>query len=320
MITINEKQKMRIIESMFQKKTGINPRQIRQNMKLESKLNMLPFWCGNKTKHKKNPDTYQLDYCCVNHVIGLPNHISKGISPLTPYQIDFYDQITKNRKKAKSGNKIHLNKARQIGMTDIVLRIILFESLHSYAGKNIVIMAGNTGSLAREDLRRLYDMYKPIKDIVLSYKENQIKLHNGTVITAYSASEESATGRTFIACVFLDEASKWKLVDDEPVINSILPIVETNKSDLFLVSTPKGQVKSFYKIWKDPKDFKKIEYDIYKTQGNLYTKKEIEHILKTFPGDVNQEFLCKFTISDATIFGDVTQYMKDDKDEWTVNL
>ncbi len=166
------------------------------------------------------------------------------------------------------------------------------------------IIAATNGSLAKKDLRRLARLYKSIPVVVEQWiKNNTIRLVNGTVIEAFSASEEALTGDTKYKCIFMDEAAKWKLVDDSPVFNSILPIVRTNGADLLLVSTPKGPVKMFYQIEEDPQDFELHEYDIWNAKGNLYSEEEINKMLESSTEDPEQEYLCKYKVGKSAIFG-----------------
>ena len=278
------------------------------------KLEKIPQWCGDDTKHINNPK-YQGDYCCINHVIGLPKHRLTGQpTPLAPYQIDFL----KKTERRKPGHKMyHLNKGRQMGFTEIVLRKILYECFHAYKGRKVGIIAATTGALARKDLQRLYNLFKQIPEVLDGKLTNNcIKLKNGTIIEAFSAHEESMTGDTNYACVFMDEAAKWRLQDDKPVINSIFPIVRSNGSDLFLVSTPKGPIKTFYHIHKEPGEFIKLFYDIWATEGNLYTRPEIEKMIRDSTEDPNQEYLGKFVIGKSSIFGLISDENREDYDEW----
>ena len=119
----------------------------------------------------------------------------------------------------------------------------------------------------------------------------------------------------------MDESAKWKLVDDTPVFNSVMPIVRMNGADLFLVSTPKGPLKMFYKIHKDPQDFVMLVYDIWRAEGTIYTREQIIIMLKTTKEDPNQEYLCKFTIGRDSILGAISDEDRDDAvTEWDVGL
>jgi len=213
-----------------------------------------------------------------------------------------------------------------MGFTEIVLRKILYECLHAYEGRNVGIIAGTNGLLALENLKRLHNLCKKIPYIVRDYRKKVLELTNNTIIRAFPASEEAVTGHTNYGALFMDESAKWRMVDDDPVFNSVMPIVRTNGSDLFLVSTPKGPVKNFYKIHKNPKNFLKMKYDIWETLGNMHTREEIESLLKNSTEDPAQEYLCQFTLGRDSIFGLIDdKYRSDevvewDADDWDVML
>lgn len=298
-----------------------------EGLLLCKELSTLQFWCGDNTLHKINPD-YQDNGCCLTHMVGLPKHgATKEEMPLTPYQVEFFEKIDgivqftpENQKaqKVKDGidwlrkyHLFHVNKGRQMGFTEIVLRIIQFYCFSRYAGSNIAIQAGTTGVLAQKDLRRFARLFKPIPSVVQQWIKSTkegvcIKLVNETVVYAYPASEEAITGDTNYKCIFQDESAKWKMINDQPVFDSIMPIIRSNGADLFLISTPKKPQKTFYHIHKEPGEFVKLEYNIWRTEGNLYTTEEIEKKLATTTEDPNQEYLCKFTIGKDSILGIVT--------------
>ncbi len=319
---LSEAKKAGFVVDTVQQDTSIN-----SGLKLCEYLATLPFWCEDNTLHIDNPD-YRENGCCLTHTIGLPRHpATKQEMPLTPYQVEFFNKIDstvqftpENQKEQKVKDEIdwlrkchlfHINKGRQMGFTEIVLRIIQFYCFSRYAGSNIAIQAGTTGVLAQKDLRRFARLFKSIPSVVeqwiKSTKEGVcIKLVNETTTYGYPASEEAITGDTNYKCIFQDESAKWKMVDDQPVFNSIMPIIRSNGSDLFLVSTPKKPQKTFYHIHKNPDDFIKMKYDIWRTEGNLYTTEEIEEKLATKTEDPNQEYLCFFTIGKDSILGVVT--------------
>jgi len=303
-------------------------------IELCKELSKLPFTCGNDTLHLEKPDTYQDEGCCLTHTVGLPRHPATDEEmTLTPFQVDFVIKIIKAtaaptlkqyKKKFKEAlneykrlaHKFHINKGRQMGFTEIVLRLIQFFCFSRYAGRNVGIIAATTGKLAKKDLRRFARLFRNIPSTVKTWvKGTTMELVNHTIIEAFSASEEALTGDTKYACIFMDESAKWTLVDDTPVFNSVLPIVRTNGSDFFLVSTPKGPVKMFYEIHKNPEDFIKFEYFIEETIGNLYTQEQVDNMLSTSKEDPDQEYHGKFKAGRDSIFGEVTD--EDRGTNWT---
>lgn len=291
-------------------------------------LSTLPFWCGNNTLHKENPDYKHTAKCCTTHIIGLPRHSTTNEEmELTPYQVDFANKVIHGREKfgdkttqLKKSFKMHIKKGRQMGFTEIVLRLILHFSFSRYAGANVAIIAATNGALANEDLRRLAVLYKSIPSVVEQWIKNRVlRIVNGCIIEAFSASEEAMTGRTNYKCVLMDESAKWKLVKDTPVFSSIIPIVDTNGADLYLVSTPKGPVKEFYDIdmTHDENDFTFFVYDIWQAKDNLYSEEKIRDLLNSSTGDPDQEYLCIYTSGEDSIFGVVSKEDQQGKKEWS---
>ena len=298
---------------------------------LNDKLSHLQFWCGNNELHIQKPDTYKAEYCCFTHVVGLPTHPATNLPlPLTPYQIECYNAIAKKVAKpdgvdpvdwSRESHMFHILKGRQMGFTEIILRIIQYFCFTRYMGKNVGIIAATNGDLAKKDLRRFYKLFGNIKGTInVGMKNKKIVLTNDCVIEAFPASEEALTGDTNYAAIFMDESAKWKNLDDRPIFNSIMPIVRSNGADLFLVSTPKSPIKMFYKIYRDPQDFIKLEYDIWRSEGNLYIKSQILNMLASSKEDPSQEYLCKFTHGESAIFG---KYVEENRGtnwkEWDVD-
>jgi len=302
-------------------------------LELCKQLAQLPFWCEDNTLHQENPD-YQKNGCCLTHTVGLPRHPATNEEmPLTPYQVEFCKKVIKITKlphTAKTEEKLqkliiefkrlhhffHLNKGRQMGFTEIVLRLIQFFCFSRYAGSNVGIIAGNNGDLAKKDLRRFARLFKNIRPVILHWIKIQesrhlsvIELVNGTIIEAFKANEEAMTGDTRYKCIFMDEAAKWRLVDDVPVFNSVEPIVRAAGGDLFLVSTPKGPTKTFYKIWKNKEstEYYKFQYNIWHTEGNLFTKKQIDTMLNSISLNPKQEYLTQFIPGKGAVMAPVLE-------------
>ena len=315
----------KIIETNTSDETELDP------TKLYKKLQSLPLWCYDDTKHEGNPD-YHLDYCCLTHTVGLPQHpATMKPMPLTPFQVDFCEKVIKSVSQPENMSEddwlrlhhmFHILKGRQMGFTEIVLRLIQYFCFNRYAGKNIGIMAATNGSLAAKDLRRFARLFNNIKGITRGkIRARKLELINDCIVEAFSATEEAITGDTKYACIYMDESAKWRLVDDTPVFNSVMPIVRSNGADLYLVSTGKGPIKMFYKIYKDPQEFIMFEYDIYHAVGNLYTKEQVDNMIATSKEDPDQEYLCKFTIGRDSILGAVKDADRSDNvTEWEAPL
>lgn len=311
-----------IIQSTSVDSNSLSPQEILAKMK------HLPFWCGDNEKHKTNPEYYN-DFCCTQHVAGLPVHPALHIEmPPTPFQLEFVNTIIKAVTKPEEIDQeewdrlehmFHILKGRQMGFTEFILRLIFHFCFTRYApDSNIAIIAAVNGNLARKNLRRFMKLFTHIRSVIPNgIKSNTVELPNGITVEAFPASEEAITGLTKFAAIFPDESAKWRLVDDSPVFNSILPIVRSNGADLFLVSTFKGPIKTFYKIWrdKDP-DYLFLEYTIERAIGNLYTKEQVDNMMNASTEDPQQEYMCIPTSGRDSIFGTVTIQDKQGMDEW----
>ena len=233
---------------------------------------------------------------------------------LTPYQLEFKDKSDKNPK-----SKFHVNKPRQSGFSEIILRIFQERSFKQYSTKSIKYVVGTRELTTKKMIRRLKDLYRKIPDIV---ENNADKLHfelkDGTTFEGLPASTEAITGDTKIAAVAMDEAAKWNKIEDREVLNAYIPIINTNKADLFMFSTPKGPRGFFYNIDEGNdrvNDYVKFRYDIWSTEGNLYSREDIEKFLADSTMDVDQEYLNKYTTGRDSIWGEVTESHRDDEEE-----
>jgi len=302
-------------------------------IELCNKLSHLPFCCDDDTLHKRNPDYTHTAECCVTHIVGLPRHPATNEEMfLTPFQLDLVNKILKNKYDIIHDKKVtkkllerllrqyffyHLNKGRQMGFTEIMLRLIQFLCFSLYAGSNIGIMAATNGNLARKDLRRFARLFLNIKPVVKQWiKSGTFELVNNTRIEAFAASEEAITGDTKYKAILMDEAAKWRTINDTPVFNSVEPIIRASGGDLYLISTPKGPLKMFYKITKTDNEYIQFVYDIWHTEGNLYTREQILQMLASVTGDPNQEYLCVFSIGEDSIFGQVSKEDMQGEKEW----
>ena len=66
----------------------------------------------------------------------------------------------------------------------------------------------------------------------------------------------------------------------------------------------------FYHIHEEPGGFICYKYDINEKRGNLYTEKDIQTLLSSTDIDTEQEYLCKLTTDQVSIFGTVTDAEK----------
>jgi len=250
----------------------------------------LPFYCG------VHPESN----CCFTHKIGLPKHPDTLVpTPIAPYQLEFIDTISNTNHR-----EFHVNKSRQIGFTEIMLRILQYRGFNKYKGKLNIIIAGTREKTTKHIFGRFVALYDNIPQEIERKEGNLgLRLRDGTEFIGLPASPEAITGLTKIGAIFVDEAAKFNLIDDQPVMNAVKPIVDINRSDLFLISTPKGRRGFFYNIDIEENSFLKLKYNIWHGVPWIYTKERAEEMLKDPTVDGEQEYLNQYTTSRSSIFG-----------------
>lgn len=256
------------------------------------------------------------DFIKFNDMIGLPRHPST-LEPtaLMNYQKNFFKTIDNT-----DAHKFHINKSRQIGFTELILRILAFRSFGKYAGGNIIIIAGTREQTAKAIMQRFKNLFYNISHEIVNQSDISLELKNGTIIKAYPSNSDSIRGLTKISAIFLDEAAHFNLIDDSKVMDSIEPIVSTNQSDLFMISTPNGPRGFFYDIDTSENDFLKFTYNIYEAVGTIYTKEQAKNMLADTVHDTDQEFLNKFTTGRDSIWGEVTPAHRTNEEEMELDV
>lgn len=266
------------------------------------------FWC--KKIHSDTTD------CCFSHRVGMPLHPAT-LQPMQymSHQIEFVDYVTKDKRQ----KKIHVNKSRQIGFTEIVLRAIQYLCFNKYAGGKVMIIAGTREKTSKKIMQRFKQLFDNIPEYVESTTDLVTELTNGTTIEALPSSSEAIRGDTKINCVFIDEAAFFNRIDDSIVMDAVRPIIMTNKSDFFVISTPNGPQGFFYEIEKSrTTDYYMMKPNIWNAVGVIYTKEEAEAELQRTDVDTEQEYLNQYTTGRDSIFGKITTEDEDSEvEEWT---
>ena len=256
------------------------------------------------------------DFLLFNDMIGLPRHPST-LEPtaLMNYQKAFFKTIDHT-----DYHKFHVNKSRQIGFTELILRILAFRCFNKYAGGNIIIISGTRELTAKAIMQRFKNLFYNISHEIVNQSDISLELKNGTIIKAYPSNSDSIRGLTKISAIFLDEAAHFNLIDDSKVLDSIEPIVSTNQSDLFMISTPNGPRGFFYDIDTGDNDYLTFTYNIYEAVGTIYTKEQAKNMLADTVHDTDQEFLNKFTTGRDSIWGEVTPAHRTNEEEMELDV
>ena len=240
-----------------------------------------------------------------NELIGLPKHpATLEPMPLMKWQNDWQFTVWKVRNRWK---KFHCRKGRQMGFTELMMRLFAYGGFNIYQKKKQFLVAGTREKTAKKNMVKLRALFNNIENQILDNGTDLwFKLKNGTEYEAIPATG-AIRGDTKIGAVGLDEAAHFKIIDDFPVLDAIVPIVESNESDLFLWSTPNGKARMFYHLDKGERsdnDYFKVEFPIWLTEGGLYSKEKILSMLAKKDVDVDQEYLCQYTTQRDSLFGD----------------
>ena len=262
----------------------------------DAKLKALAYSTTHQVKMKMSWKNF-------NEMIGLPKHpVTLEPQPLMKYQNDWQETVWKVRSRWK---KYHVKKGRQMGFTDVMMRIFAFGGFDYYMGKKVLNVAGTREKTAKKNHAKLRYLFNNIENqIADNGTDLYFKLKNGTEYEALPANG-AVRGDSKIAAIGLDEAAHFKIVDDFPILNAFVPIAESNESDFFLWSTPNGKARMFYHLDEGDlsnNDYFKVSFPLPLTEGGLYTKEKIAEMLNKKDVDVAQEYLCQYTTVRDAIF------------------
>jgi len=252
------------------------------------------------TKKPKSSDIeIPLDFIKFNELIGLPEHpATHQQQPLMPFQIDFHNQLENGKHK-----KFHVNKSRQIGFTEICVRELLYSALTRYKEGLVAVIAGTRVDTTKFIMSKFTPFLNKIPNVLNDRTDLHIRLRNGVEIIGYPSNSASLRGLSKVRAVFMDEAAHFELIDDSVVLDAIMPIVETNQSELIMISTPNGPRGFFYDVDMEQNEYFKIKHPIYSARGYLYSDEQIQAILSRKDVDVEQEYLNQYTTTRNAVFG-----------------
>jgi hypothetical protein len=252
--------------------------------------------------------TIPKDFGEFNKLIGLPKHPrTKKETRLFQYELDVFDLLNKYR-------WLLINKARKIGISEIVLRIITFKCFSDYAGYQIMLVAGNRVQHAQRLMRRFQKLFDNISEEIADKTADRLILKNGTEVIAHPSNDTALRGLENVKCIFLDEAAHFNIINDQDVYNALEPNLSNTDGDFIIVSTPNGKRGMFYDLWTDGENrFYKLALPYTVSLGLLLDKKMIERKKKDRTIDFEQEYMCQFTTpKGAFITGDMIEHIEED--------
>lgn len=236
--------------------------------------------------------------------VGLPLHpYTKLPGKVTQAQLKVVESVHPSKR-----SWIALNKARQCGFTEVVLRTMAWLSFSKYRGKKIAIVAGTRVETTEEIFDRLKALFRNIGETVKLASADVLELKNDTSFHVVPASKHAINGWSGFAAFLLDESAFWNLEEDTVILNSFLPIARTNSSDVFMISNPNGPRGFFYHIIDAPSpSWTKLQIDIHEGGKELYTPEQITEMIESSDEDPASSYLCKFVGGRDSIFGDLSE-------------
>ncbi len=294
-----------------------------------------------------NPSIKKFDYQTFNQAIGYPySRITDKRTKMTTYQIAYHQAIKKH-------HKILLNKTKKGAFTEAFIRHTALEVFDSYAGHEVVFMAGNRASIALDVMERFNLLFEDNNgftdnagkkwqygDIVLSFSKTNmiIELYNGTKIIGSAASNSGKAspvrGLSDVAAWFLTEAAHTGLTDDYPVLQGLASLTSNRDYGVQVMeSTPNGKRGFFFDMWNDATNRLKdkftmgsngyytLEYD-YKiaVKEGVISKRFIESEKNNPRVNFSQEYECDFTSSASSALTEITSQNKGEEGEDLSNI
>jgi len=188
-------------------------------------------------------------YCCFNHLVGLPKkehkdeegNITEGEEvDLTEYERRVIINYETNYKYAN-------NKCRGAGLTTLFVRHYAYKYAitNTIPDRKALICAGNGLLLSLDIMHRIKLVLDKIpfvyKVVPTSEKPREIYCKTGGIIMSIAAEVITLAGLENVGDIMGDEITKWNLVDDTPVLKTILPYVSKSFAHLAFFGTPYGQ-------------------------------------------------------------------------------
>ena len=191
-------------------------------------------------------------YWIINYVLIFNNDARKNV-PLVLWDADVeYDNQLTALKKFVTLTRVICLKARQVGMTTLVITYFLYDML--FRPKSLVLILSRGEKEAQEQLKRIKDIYEALpywmKSEVVRDTKDEWRLANGSVCFSLSSHKGDSFSATH---VMIDEAALLyrSNISLQQVLLNLAPTVG-QKGKLFLISkTDKSRPDStFTKIYR----------------------------------------------------------------------
>lgn len=256
------------------------PQTFEQNITTESFLPI--FYCGRLESNLKT--------CCFNHNVGLPVKNERDL-PIFDYELEIIDIL-------KIKKMLWVKKATGLGITELILRWIIFQALTNPQLKNsqVCIVTAPRLELAISLIDRINKIF-PSED----HKATSTTI-NGVKIEAFPSHHlDTMRGLPNPKIIFLDEADFFpQNMQKEAIAISERYIAKSNPH-IILVSTPNMPNGLFDKIEKDKNSlYYKLFLPYTVGLGKIFTESEIENA--RLSASFEREYNLKYGTNEGNIF------------------
>lgn len=276
----------------------------------------LPFWINDKKEHfeiyKQQYDKYEIPFCCLNHLIGLP-HKKDDNGIMQPHPMYPYEQILYRALLEKDYKYLWVNKAAGLGLTEFFLRLILFFCINKdlrnrFANSQICIVVGPRLKLGIDIMRRFKSLFLRLptsskvpfmRPFFMEGSAIEVIL-NDVTITAYPSNHmDTMRGQPNVSFSFVDEGDFFPPREQANVLTIPTRYVGKSQTWIAMISTPHKLGGLFHTIENDPTSpFKRFifsyEWGMKKYGANLFTEQMIAEAQKHRYQDFEREYNNKY--------------------------
>lgn len=232
----------------------------------------------------KDPSAFILECCPVSHPIY-------GTIPFNLYQHQFLilDALIELR-NSKTHNIFALKKARQMGVTSVLLSYALWCVIFKRSC-SVAIVASHGPRLHLNNLKRIYYNLPPfiLKLVgINSFYQKEIIFDNGSKIKFINGATDTCS-ESFDLCI-IDEAA---FCLDADFYQCLFPCTKK----MFLAGTPTGKDSLFYCIWNSlaPENKLTIPMSLKVSQGVLAATDLLKFKDSLTPTNYSREIEAEFT-------------------------
>lgn len=266
----------------------------------------IPFWHWSLTDKEHEELRQRLDnFCCFNHVIGLPEKPIGVKHPIYQWQKEIYDAIyseeyydsTRNRLYTKKTEYSYfmIKKARSVGGTSLLTRMLFWDISRNreLANTDAIIITGNRLEMSIDIMRRLRNLVPPYVEIKPT-RETIFEFNGCRVTCIPSHALSSLRGYERISWIIADEADYWSAAEGQALRAVVEPFKVKSDPICALLSSVRTMFGLFYQIENEKNSmYHKIFIPYTKALGTIFTE-EISEVRKNSPS-FEREFNLSYT-------------------------